>query len=246
MQRQKQPKLQTSAPDIEQYYRRLVSKYPGDPRSDGYSHPIAQEVRYEAYLSHFDLNRSTLLDVGCGSGQMLRYLTRRAVWPARYVGIDFIPEKIRLAKESYESDGFLKLCRAYGVDVHLEVGTVEHIRDLFQYVIACSVFDVKQTDVPTTFKFACSTMSHMWSRATVGIGIDFFSPYALEIQPFNAPIPPEWVFTWAKLNLNERVLLDYTYAPHDYMLIVRKGDSPFTALWKAEGGWSRETGGEHD
>lgn len=191
-----------------------------------------------------DLNRATILDVGCGMGQMLRYLTRRAIWPARYVGIDIIPEKIEAARKMYEQDGFLKLCHAYGVDVELCTGTVDDIRDVFNYAIACSIFDVKQTDTPTTFKVACSTMTQMWARATHAIGIDFFSPYALDIQPFNAAIPPEWAMTWAKLNLSERVLIDYTYAPHDYMMIVRKGDSPFKALWKAEGGWEREKGGE--
>jgi hypothetical protein len=177
---------------------------------------------------------------------MLRYLTRRAIWPSRYVGIDFIPEKIATAKALYERDGFFKFCKAYGVDVQFEVGTIEDVRDLFDYVIACSIFDVKETDAATTFRLACSTMQHMWARSIRAIGADFFSPYALEIQPFNAPIPPEWVFTWSKLNLNERVLLDYTYAPHDYMIIVKKGDSPFKALWKAEGGWERERGGERD
>jgi len=217
-----------------------------DPRSDGYSHPIAQEVRYEAYLSHLALNRSSVLDVGCGSGQMLRYLTRRAIWPTRYVGVDILPEKIEFAKKSYVQDGFFKFCTAYGVNAEFLSGTVEDVHDTFAYAIACSIFDVKQTDVATTFKLACKTMEQMWARVTHGIGIDFFSPYALDIQPFNAPIPPEWVVTWAKVNLSERVLLDYTYAPHDYMVIVLKGDSPFKALWKAEGGWEREKGGESD
>jgi len=244
--RKKTLKTTTALPDIETYYRRLLKKYPDDLRSDGYSHSISQEVRYEAYLSHLDLNKATILDVGCGSGQMLRYLTRRSLWPRRYVGIDFIPEKVELAKKRFCDDGFDKICSAYGVDVEFRAGTVDSVDEMFQIVIACSIFDVKQVDVATTFNVACSTMREMWARATDAIGIDFFSPYALDIQPFNAPIPPEWVLTWAKLNLGERVLLDYLYAPHDYMLVVKKGDSPFRSLWNEEGGWEREKGGEDE
>lgn len=244
--RKKTLKTTTALPDVETYYRRLIKKYPDDLRSDGYSHPISQEVRYEAYLSHLDLNKATILDVGCGSGQMLRYLTRRSLWPRRYVGIDFIPEKVELAKKRFCDDGFDKICSAYGVDVEFRAGTVDSVDEMFQIVIACSIFDVKQVDVATTFNVACSTMREMWARATDAIGIDFFSPYALDIRPFNAPIPPEWVLTWAKLNLGERVLLDYLYAPHDYMLVVKKGDSPFRRLWNEEGGWEREKGGEDE
>jgi hypothetical protein len=47
-------------------------------------------------------------------------------------------------------------------------------------------------------------------------------------------------------NLNQRVMLDYTYLPHDYSIIAYRDDNKFVREWKRSGGWKRETGGEHD
>lgn len=242
----KQLKTNSQIPDIEGYYQRLVEKYGDDPRADGYSSELAREARFKMYTTHFDFAGKTVLDVGCGTGAFLQYLLACEMFPARYVGIDILPGKAAAAKFRLVETGTLEVAEMRGIDVEFVGGDVSSIQDSFQISIACSIFDVKQTDVPTTFKIACRTLRHMWERSTEGIGADFFSPYALDIQPFNAPIPPEWVFTWAMQNLNDRVLLDYMHLPHNYSIIVRKGQNEFKKYWSEVGGWDRETGGEKD
>lgn len=239
-------KLLSDIPDIELYYKRLARKFPLDTRSDGYSHPVSQIVRYDAYMTHLRLDESTVLDVGCGTGEFLRYMTNKGIYPFRYVGIDLISEKIKAANHICKKTGFLEYFKKHHVKVEFRPGTIDDIKGKFHFAIACSIFDVKQTDVPTTFKLACDTMAKMWNVATEAIGVDFFSPYATDIQNFSAPIPPEWVLTWAKLNLSERVLLDFSYAPHSYMIIVVKKDNLFRQIWKESGGWEREKGGEEE
>lgn len=232
-------------PDVELYYQRLVEKYGDDPRADGYSSELARDARFKMYRTHFDFAGKTILDVGCGTGQFLQYLMSHT-WtlPKRYVGIDILPGKAAAAKFRSGQNGVLDRCNQYGIEVEFRGGDISEIDGVFDIAIACSIFDVKQIDVPTTFKLACQTMVAMWERCSEGIGVDFFSPYALDIQPVNAPIPPEWVFTWAMQNLNDRVLLDYTYLPHDYSIIVRRGQNKFKKHWAEVGGWDREKGGE--
>lgn len=205
----KQLKTNSQIPDIELYYRRLVEKYGADPRADGYSSELARIARFDMYIEHFDFGGKSVLDVGCGTGMFLQHLTARKILPRRYVGIDVLPEKADDASALLFQNGTFEWCHDHGVEVSFKGGDISSIDETFDIVIACSIFDVKQTDVPTTFKLACQTMGVMWERCSEGIGVDFFSPYALDIQPFNAPIPPEWVFTWAMQNLNSRVLLDY-------------------------------------
>jgi SAM-dependent methyltransferase len=232
--------------DIEAYYRRLFLKFGGDPKSDGYSREIAREERYAMYARHFDFRGKTLIDVGCGTGKFIEYLVGAGIFPKRWVGIDLLPEKVVAAENRLRRSGFVRKCQDVGTQIRLVSGTVGNLDETADIVVACSIFDVKQTDVPTTFKLACSTLQEMWNRASFGIGADFFSPYALDIQPFNAPIPPEWMFTWARTSLSQRVILDNSYLPHDYSIIALKNDNRFVSEWKKCGGWKRETGGEAD
>lgn len=55
-----------------------------------------QEIKYEA-ASRF-LSAVSLLDVGCGTGLLFRYLTRRG-FKGEYVGLDVDLERLRLARE---------------------------------------------------------------------------------------------------------------------------------------------------
>lgn len=236
-------------PDIVRYYKRLARKFGADPRADGYSREIAREERFRAYARHIDFRNKTLLDVGCGTGAFLDWLLGHlppGQSVKRYVGIDILPAKIRAAKKLFRDGENKNYCKGFGIDVEFIAGTVNTVLDPshFDIAVACSIFDVKQTDAPTTWKIAQDTLEMMWSRSIVAIGADFFSPYALDIQPFNAPIPPEWVLPWALNKFGRRIILDYSYLPHDYMLVAFKGDNRFVEEWKKTGGWKRETGGE--
>ncbi|GAF71688.1 unnamed protein product [marine sediment metagenome] len=246
MKRKRQSLPKTAIPDITQYYARLFRKFGDDPKSDGYSHELARKARFEMYMRHFDFNQKSILDVGCGTGMFIEHLVLRGIRPKRWIGTDILPGKVAAAKRRLKKNGFIDWCKELEIELKFVTGTVDDVLDLVHIAIACSIFDVKQRDVSTTFKLACKTLASMWGRVTEGVGADFFSPYALDIQPFNAPIPPEWLLTWAMHNLSQRVLVDYTYLPHDYSVIAMKEDNEFVREWKKAGGWKRETGGEHD
>ena len=70
----------------------------------------AQEVRFAAILRNCPLGGLHVLDVGCGRGDLLRYLETRDVLPARYTGIEahgagpFRPLKRRTPSSILEAD----------------------------------------------------------------------------------------------------------------------------------------------
>ena len=65
----------------------------------GWSNDSAQEYAYRAYLNQFD-HDGTLLDLGCGDGQLLHFLINRTNVNLIPFGVDFLPESISLARES--------------------------------------------------------------------------------------------------------------------------------------------------
>ena len=49
----------------------------------------AQETRFKAFLDHFDIRKSVLLDVGCGLGNLAEYIDKQNI-TLYYIGVDII------------------------------------------------------------------------------------------------------------------------------------------------------------
>jgi 2-polyprenyl-3-methyl-5-hydroxy-6-metoxy-1,4-benzoquinol methylase len=63
-----------------------------------------QRSRFDVIAQMIDFNNKSVLDVGCGVGDFAEYLRLRGVAPARYRGIDVLPEFVAEAKNRHISD----------------------------------------------------------------------------------------------------------------------------------------------
>lgn len=78
----------------------------------------------------FTKNRLKILDVGCGTGNLLHKISRKYNKSAELVGVDLSPKVISIAKEKLEGNSF----------INFETGTGDNLRfnsNYFDYVI-CS------------------------------------------------------------------------------------------------------------
>jgi SAM-dependent methyltransferase len=68
----------------------------------------AQELRFRALAENVDLQGCSLLDVGCGLGDLHTYLSHRGT-RVRYLGIDLLPEMISAARSCNPGAQFREL-----------------------------------------------------------------------------------------------------------------------------------------
>jgi len=91
---------------IKQYYVKNIENGTSDHEILGWESKEAQYARFAALKDNIDLEGLKLLDVGCGLGNLLEYLSEEGV-KVSYTGVDVLPEMIERAKEKGLSGEFL-------------------------------------------------------------------------------------------------------------------------------------------
>lgn len=91
---------------IKEFYEESFKEFGDrDARSLHWSDKDGQITRFNILLNIANITGASLLDVGCGFGDLYKYLLERQI-DANYTGIDIIPEFIATAKTRYPDATF--------------------------------------------------------------------------------------------------------------------------------------------
>ncbi len=139
------------------YHRHRIKEFnPGTVQSLGWKGDNSQQKRFEELVKVADLNDTSILDLGCGQGDLKYFLDKRFSGFS-YIGIDQMPEFIHEAKRRY---GHLPNTHFYQSDFSLaELPKAE-------YVIACGALGYRCAK-PSWFNEMIATMYASASRALI-------------------------------------------------------------------------------
>lgn len=87
--------------DADSFYRGALARHGYNAEGVHWASERTQRVRFEV-LRRFlprDLSEVTLVDVGCGLGDLYRYLVKHGDRPGRYIGIDVVAPMVEAAAE---------------------------------------------------------------------------------------------------------------------------------------------------
>lgn len=193
------------------FYAQRWGQYRYDTRSLGIGSRESQEARFRVLAEIGDLRGASILDVGCGFGDLLSFLEGQGI-SARYTGIDIQPPFIQEARTRHPAAEFL--C----------TGIEEFPADRrFDYVLVSGTFNVKFREDQEAWVFR--VLRKMFALAERGVGINLLSTYHDEGR-FREDMfycPPERAFSEAH-NITRWVTLRHDYMPHDFTLyLYRKG-----------------------
>lgn len=170
----------------------------------------SQRVRFEALLraSGGSLwGATSLLDVGCGFGDLRTFLLSRGLAP-RYVGIDMAEAAIAEATRRTSHGGF-----------HL--GSWDQLKDPLGYqdlIFASGLFGVRFDGWED---YVVRTLDEMFARAHMAVVVNFLSNSAPVRDEHSMFVAPEWALTQA-LRLTKRVKLLHDYRDNDFTLCLEK------------------------
>jgi 2-polyprenyl-3-methyl-5-hydroxy-6-metoxy-1,4-benzoquinol methylase len=93
--------------DIRKHYVPRIT--PDRPNYDvlDWAGPNTQIARFEVLIQHVNLTGKSLLDVGCGLGDLVDFLRRKEI-PVHYTGLDVVEEMLARARSTHPRERFLR------------------------------------------------------------------------------------------------------------------------------------------
>ncbi|HEX2947792.1 MAG TPA: methyltransferase domain-containing protein [Clostridia bacterium] len=92
---------------IKSYYEENMAKGLPEYGILGWESEKAQQLRFDAMLAKVDLNGKKLLDVGCGTGNLLEYIRSKGI-KIDYTGVDILDQMIDIARSKKLGAEFVK------------------------------------------------------------------------------------------------------------------------------------------
>lgn len=204
------------------FFDQNYKKYGYSPKSLGWNKG-KQNIRFEQLTKFFGLEnrageRISIFDIGCGFGDLNKYLSRKNFINYKYTGCDIVGGFIETANKEYKDNEDIDFL--YGDFLNLE------ILEKYDLVIASGIFNLKMPE-----KGNYQNISDVMGKALDickedgGIAFDFQSDKVDfcggDVAFHNSP---EKVLEIA-YKFSRNIILDNSYMPFEFALTVFKNDS---------------------
>jgi SAM-dependent methyltransferase len=188
------------------FYNTRFDQHGRDIKTVGWGNESSQHLRFEVLFRGLDPKGKTILDVGCGLGDLVPYLEKRTNGDFRYFGIDIAEKLVNDASVAYGN-----------------VGREFHTGDIFS--VKVPPVDISVLSGALSFKtigiedYAHDTMKTMFGLSRQAVSLNFLTKYVdFELEK-NQHYQPETIFRWAK-QLSKRVNLIDDYPLYEFTVQI--------------------------
>ena len=196
----------------------MLEKYKDQFKKYGYS-PMAlgwdkgkQNIRFEVLTSFFDFENKSILDLGCGFGDLNRFIRENITKNYSYTGIDIVPEFISTAIEM----------KAGGDDSEFILGNFmsEKINKRFDIVLGSGIFNHRFAN-SDNYEFIRDAFLKSYDYSEEGVAFDFLTnkvDYELEHAYYSNPLE---ILSLGLLKSN-KIIFKGDYFPFEFAMAVYK------------------------
>ena len=189
---------------IGDYYRQCLDRHGVDnAEALSWSSPNAQLIRFQALIRVGDLRGKSILDVGCGLGDLYPFL-QSTVGDFDYLGIDLFSDFIKKAQLKYPAACF------ENKDV------LEFSGPPFDYVLSSGTMSFK---VPHHFDKYFAMIRKMFSLARLGLAFNMLDRRGHIDDELYAAYDPKEIEAFCR-TLTPKVKLITDYSPQDFTLFL--------------------------
>ncbi|MFA6431409.1 MAG: class I SAM-dependent methyltransferase [Candidatus Margulisiibacteriota bacterium] len=207
------------------YFESLFDEHGNSYKALDWNSPDSQKLRFKIMKELFNYGKKasciTLLDVGCGFGDLYGYLksdgslSRHRI---NYSGCDISPKIIQTAKKKYP-------------DAKFEVKNILEDRHTpkYDYIICSGIFNIRSAEIDDHLAYVKEMIFRVSELATYGVGLNFLSEGSLPIadpQNLNSSqyfyFNPETVLNFCR-HAAPKYILRHDYHIGDFTIYLLKG-----------------------
>jgi len=167
----------------------------------------AQSERFNALLKIGDLQDKTILDVGCGYGDLYQFLLDKGIRVASYTGYDIVPEILEIAKQKHPEVVFKQ------IDI-----TKDGVDEKFDYVFGSGIFAI-ESDNWTAYML--EMVEKMFDLCNNGVGVNYLSnKTALKSNELHYSSPEETILDIKKKIIGHSISALDDYLFDDYTIFI--------------------------
>ena len=204
------PRLSPPEAETSRFYEGRIRRFGYGYRALGYGGRSSQDKRFGALATLGGFDGASVLDVGCGFGDLLVWLRSRGARP-RYTGLDLATSMIERCRRRFDegnADGSARFVIGDALSWEPD--------GEYDYVIASGIFGYAAKDARLRIQ---PTLERRSPIARVGMAVTFLSGRAARRSPGRLYVQPADVLEYA-LRLTPAVRLDHTYMPNDFTLCL--------------------------
>ncbi len=197
---------------VKNSYQKEFKKYGRDSKSL-FIPKNNQEVRFKSLTKHIKNEKFTLLDFGCGLGDLKDFLDFRFN-DYMYTGVDIVEEFIQSNKDVDKESEYFK------------IETYKDIDEKYDYIVIAGVFNILYRDSIEEHKnIVYNTIEYLFSKTKKALSINFMSDYVDFKQETAYHQDDIELMTFLREKLSSRFIIDNSYMPYEFSVIVYKDKS---------------------
>jgi SAM-dependent methyltransferase len=196
-----------------QFYGSLFSQHGASCRSLSFSSTDTQRVRFGALAEVLPEDSGaafSLLDVGCGFGDLYDYLRERGYTGMRYTGLDIMPEFVAHATSAHPDAVFLA-----GDFLSLALPELR-----YDFVLSSGALNLVSERFPDHYEFVFAMVDRMFGAATTGVAFNLLSRDGMRYFPRDPRFfycDPQHILTHCRRQCPASVL-DHDYLSYDFAI----------------------------